>query len=417
MPLYIHATDFYATEYSVSLISLGLTLLVLRLFDAIQDPLIGLLSDKFHNWRFRIIAISMLILSIGFYALFRPMQDHVLTWFGVSMLIATTAFSIATINLNALGALWSHDYHQKTRITAFREGIALIGILIASSLPGILQLFESRQNAFIQFSILLMVVCVIALLIFYHWYHYERPLTHQSIETSKTSEHKVVDLLSQITKHRWFYSVYTMSMLASSIPAVLVLFFIRDRLGAEAYSGLFLFIYFGSGILGMPLWHYLARKFDKQTSWLFAMSLAVASFLWAYTLHNNELIEYGLICIFSGFALGAELVLPPSILADLIQHSQSTHRASTQFAMLTFLSKLCFALASGTALLILGISSFETAQINSSDALIMLSFCYALLPSMIKCMAILMLWRWMKRLKVKRYENPDIGIDPFISHS
>ncbi|MCH9697612.1 MAG: MFS transporter, partial [Gammaproteobacteria bacterium] len=62
MPLYIHATDFYATEYQVSLVTLGIVLLLLRLVDAVQDPIIGVISDKFQDKKLTLIIASLFIL-------------------------------------------------------------------------------------------------------------------------------------------------------------------------------------------------------------------------------------------------------------------------------------------------------------------------------------------------------------------
>ena len=49
MPLYVHAPDYYATQYGLSLSLMGIILLFIRLFDAIQDPAIGFLSDRFNS--------------------------------------------------------------------------------------------------------------------------------------------------------------------------------------------------------------------------------------------------------------------------------------------------------------------------------------------------------------------------------
>lgn len=407
MPLYIHVTDFYATEYQISLVSLGLALLVLRLVDAVQDPIIGIFSDHYRNRMLTLLIASMILLCLSFYALFNPFKAYIFPSFAVSLLIATTAFSIATINLNSLGAMWSTDYHQKTQITSWREGIALIGVLIASSLPSFLQQIESRQQAFNHYALILAAIAIISMILFRHWYQTDRLSDTGIFNSSQTSSNlgNLHEILSQITKNKLFFMIYSLSMLASAIPAALVLFFIRDRLGAETYAGLFLLIYFTSAITGIPAWHYLAQRFDKQTSWMIAMIVAVTAFLWAYTLQTNALIEYGFICGVSGLALGAELILPPSILADLIQDSHSSDNTGSQFAMLTFLSKFCFAIASGTTLLTLGMSSFQTNQINSPDDLNLLSFCYALLPSSIKCLSIILLWRWINLLR--RYNNND----------
>ncbi|MEQ9567745.1 MAG: MFS transporter, partial [Pseudomonadales bacterium] len=45
LPIYLLAPDFYATSYQVSLTSIGIGLLILRLLDAAIDPLLGYLID------------------------------------------------------------------------------------------------------------------------------------------------------------------------------------------------------------------------------------------------------------------------------------------------------------------------------------------------------------------------------------
>ena len=69
-PLYVLAPDFYATEYGISLVSLGLVLLLLRLFDAIQDPLIGLICDRFRHYIASIMLPSAVVLVVSIYCLF-----------------------------------------------------------------------------------------------------------------------------------------------------------------------------------------------------------------------------------------------------------------------------------------------------------------------------------------------------------
>ena len=65
-PLYIYAPDFYAKNYHVSLSSLGGALLLLRLIDAIQDPILGFLSDKHAKQRPHIICAAGFLLIISF---------------------------------------------------------------------------------------------------------------------------------------------------------------------------------------------------------------------------------------------------------------------------------------------------------------------------------------------------------------
>ena len=230
MPLYIHAPDFYAVQYQVPLATLGIILLLMRAFDAIQDPLIGVLSDRYASKRFAIMAVGICLFGISFYMLFHPQQERVVAWFAVSMVLATTAFSIISINLYSLGAILSKDTHEKTRIVSYREVFGLIGLILASILPTLLQNNAEPKTAFHQLSMVFIMVLAITSIIFL----WGAPKHTSSLKKEKHSN----GFLKSLSKtHLMFFVIYGLSLLASAIPAVLVIFFIRDALGGDAYTG------------------------------------------------------------------------------------------------------------------------------------------------------------------------------------
>ena len=48
-PVYVFLADLYTTNSSISLGQLGLVFILIRLFDAFSDPIVGLLSDRFRS--------------------------------------------------------------------------------------------------------------------------------------------------------------------------------------------------------------------------------------------------------------------------------------------------------------------------------------------------------------------------------
>lgn len=380
-PLYILAPDFYASQHGVSLTVLGVVLLLLRLFDAVQDPLIGSLSDRFSHQSFTIMLISALVLLVSIYELFHPSSKHVVYWFAASMALAVTAFSVLSINLAALGALWTSHSADQTRISGTREAFGLIGLLLAVSLPPLLKVLLPEEHVYIAFSAVLFLITLLSLVFFYRW------LSNHSatLKRSSKAQPRIFQTLFNLpVKTRKLFLVYGLSVLASSIPAILVIFFVRDRLNAESYLGLFLLLYFLSGALSMPLWKSLAEKHGKYQTWLFSTLLAVASFVWAFFLGEHNSVAYGIICVSSGVALGADLALPPSILADNIHQSNTQNSTATQFSILTLLSKVALAFSSAITFPLLDAAGFSPASINTPSALLSLSIAYALIPCIIK---------------------------------
>lgn len=389
-PLYVLAPDFYAANHGVPLALLGLLLLGLRVFDALQDPFIGWASDRFSSRIFPALMVSAVVLVGSIYALFHPATTNPALWFCLCMLLAVSAYSVLSINLNALGALWTKDPGEQTRIAGLREAFGLVGLLIAVTLPTLLLKQFSTSAAYGWFAAILGVLMLLALLAFHRW------ISHAAlVKRRETARQKLGETLKALSPStRKLFLIYAISMLASSIPAVLVLFFIRDLLGAEAYTGLFLLLYFLSGALSMPVWKRVSISNGKHRAWLISMLLAVASFIWAFFLGAGDAWQYAAICIASGIALGADLALPPSILADHMHNEGSQSSAATQFSLLALIAKAALAIGSAIALPILDASGFVPAAANSPTALSSLSFTYALLPCLIKIFAAILLYRF-----------------------
>jgi Na+/melibiose symporter-like transporter len=388
IPLYVHAPDFYATEYGVSLLTIGLVLLCLRFVDAVQDPLIGYFSDRYANYRPTIMMVASVVLVSSFALLFNPLLSAHVIWFAVFILLATTSFSVLTINIHALGGLWGDSKRQKTIIVGYREVFGVVGLIMAVMLPSVLQNQMPKTDAFSYVSYVLALLMALAVLLLHRW---QKAYRHINEKVSLVSwNFRQVRALSGQFKR--FFVIYGVSMLASSIPAVLVLFFIRDRLVLESYTGLFLLAYFASSAVGVVTWGYISTRIGKHKAWGVAMLLAVASFVWAYFLNAGDFWAYFIICFVAGVAFGAELILPASILADHIYQNKQQGNVAMCFGVMTLLAKLSLALAAAFTLPYLEVRGFVAGGDNSADALHALSISYALIPCFIKFISIFLLW-------------------------
>ena len=107
----------------------------------------------------------------------------------------------------------------------------------------------------------------------------------------------------------------------------------------------------------MPLWVWLARRIGKERAWLVSMGLSVAAFCWAFLLGQGDAAAFAAVCAMSGLALGADLALPPSILADVIDRGRRGAGAlageGSYFGLWNLVTKANLALAAGIALPVL----------------------------------------------------------------
>ena len=388
LPLYVILPNHYASEFGVPLAWLGAVLLAARLFDAIADPLIGRWADVLFArssasawWA---AAAAAVVLAIGFRALFFPVVQGpvaLLAWCAALLAVTYLGYSVISVIHQAWGARLGGDETQRARIVAWREGLALVGVLLASVLPPVAGLGMST----IAFAVLLLLGVA--------WlWRAPRP------EAERAAFPAAPMTLPLATRDfRKLLAIYLINGIASAVPATLVLFFIRDRLQAPTYEPLFLASYFAAGALSIPLWVRAVSRFGLARCWLAGMLLAIAVFGWAALLGAGDVAGYTAVCIASGIALGADLTLPGALLAGVIQRAGHAGRGEgAYFGWWNFATKLNLALAAGLALPALQWFGYAPGG-RGDDALTALTIAYCVLPCVLKLGAVALLYlTWIR---------------------
>ena len=389
LPLYVILPNHYATEFGIPLATLGALLLGARLLDAVADPWIG---RKVDGWFSKSTAQVMLaallaacVLALGFRGLFFPLVQGptALLWWCAALLAVTyLSYSVLSVLHQAWGARLGGDEAQRARIVSWREGLALVGVLVASVLPSVAGLSVSS----IVFAIALAGALVLL----------RRAPAPQAHNLSKPLPGQPGPLSTPA--FRRLLAVYLVNGVASAVPATLVLFFIRDRLQSQAFEPLFLASYFAAGALSMPLWLRAVARFGLAKSWLAGMALAVATFAWAAMLGAGDVAAYTAVCVASGIALGADLTLPGAMLAGVIQRAgHGQQQEGAYFGWWNFATKLNLALAAGISLPLLGAFGYSPGS-RDADALQALTIAYCLLPCLLKLGAAGLLWTlWLNK--------------------
>jgi len=375
LPLYVVLPNHYATEFGIPLAALGAVLLGARALDAVADPLIGRAAD---GWLARggrrawwMILMAAVVLAAGFAALFFPQvqgDSALLVWCALTLVVTYLAYSVVTVVHQSWGARLGGDAPQRARIVAWREGLALVGVLVASVLPSLAGLAVTT------------VVFAVALAIGVLFLR-AAPAPAPSDPSARPASMR---LPFATPAFRRLLAVYLVNGIASAVPATLVLFFIRDRLQASSFEPLFLASYFAAGALSIPLWVRAVRWWGLERAWLISMALAIVVFSGATTLGAGDVVAFTIVCTLSGIALGADLTLPSAILAGVIQragHGEQSEGA--YFGWWNFATKLNLALAAGVALPALSWFGYAPGS-TSPQALSALTTAYCLLPCLLK---------------------------------
>lgn len=390
-PVYVYLAPFYSAERGVSLGALGALFIAVRLLDAVSDPLMGWISDRtrsrFGRRRVWLMA-SVPLISLSVWMLLAPPATAGLLHAALWLTALTLSWTVALTPYFAWGAELSGDYADRSAITGWREGATLLGTVIAVI---VYNLADGAEAGLRAVALFVAVGLPLAVALSMAWAPEPRDYSRHRLNLREAARAVAGNRL-----FRRLLAAYFVNGLANALPAGLFLFYLGDLIGAPD-AGWLLLVYFLCAIAGMPVWTWLAARLSKHRVWGWAMLWCCVCFAPAFFLGEGDVFAFGVICVLTGFALGADLALPASIQADVVDQDTAEtgeQRTGLFFALWSVATKAALALSGGVALIVLDLAGFRSGAPNDAAALGALAALYALAPVALKLIAVAMMWNF-----------------------
>lgn len=440
LPLYIIVPTYYAAALGVPLAAVGQALLLVRIVDAISDPIVGILADRSRprfgrrrTWFLGAVPITV----AAVWLVFVPAEGAGALWlFGFGVLLSLGATAIL-IPYWAWGAEMATGYAERNRVVGIREVGIVLGTLVATATPALAEAagVSDEGQALLMLAVFVAVAlpatAIFAVVLVPEPKNYSRGYTDGYTVDDRMQKTGDTGAMPRTFATRtieapisaaggpmpaperarsgmrlmWengpfvrLLAAFVLNGIANGLPATLFLFFVSEHLQAPDWAGILLFTYFLIAIAGVPLWLKVSNRFGKHRTWCGAMLFNCAAFATVPLLGPGDTAAFLAICIFTGLALGADLVLPSSIQADVIDVDTAAggiQRTGTYVAAWGLGTKLALALAVGIAFPVLDASGFQASGgLQSESGLIALVTLYAGVPVIMKLAAIALMWRF-----------------------
>ena len=319
-PIAIWLPAFYAGEIGVSLAAVATMLLFAKLSDVVTDPLVGTISDRLRTpigRRRPLIVLGVPVLCVSIWLLFVPLEGANSTYLLICIAGMYVGTTLLGLPYGAWGAELSPDYHQRARVTAWREQFTLIGLLVAAFIPFLVEQYGDGETASIMRGMALAIcistpIAVLLLCVFVK----ETPPS----EVSEAKKISFVDGLKRVWANkpmRMLIALLLIVTMAEAFRNALSLFFMKSVIQAEGVGTLY-FIYFVAGLAAVPGWLWLGRKIGKHVA--FAGTLITVAIISAINMFFTA-EDYWLFVVFfiaKGACFGGLQFLPLAIMADVI---------------------------------------------------------------------------------------------------
>ena len=405
--IYVLIGEFYFKNYGLALSVIGSIFIIIRLFDAFTDPIMGYISDNFplrFGKRKPWVLIGGILFIFSTWMLFVPIYQSVdVEYFFFWLFISAIGWTIAYAPYYAMGAELSMDYLERSKVTFCRELFTILGIIFASLLYSLSFDFDNKIfKSGIGSNIGLFQICIFSSVFFVlsMFLFLLSKSNSKEVSYDKNNILNIFEIFISLKKQklmRKLLSSHFINGLANGIPPALFVFYVNSVLKSPEFTGILLFLYFLGALVGVPLWIFISNKLDKHRVWCYAMVYSCFIFIFVLFLEEYDLIFFAIICILSGLALSADLAIPSSIQADIIdlEYLKTGKRLTGQFfAFWGLVSKAAIAISTGVALILLDIIGFKSDENNGKNILFAVSFIYAGLPIILKMFSIYLMWNF-----------------------
>ena len=386
-----------------SLAALGVSLP--KFWDMFADPIVGALSDRTRSrWGRRrpwLLGGSLLMLVSYIFLFTVPRFASTFASFlyvtGMFALSAT-AYAIFAVPYTAMAAEMSDSSQERVRIMAYRMTLVLLGILAGSALaPMLVGALGGGRGGYAGMSIVIGSVAAGAMLLAFFSTRrvqlHEQPVEHLTWREQ-------VRLVLRNRQFLCLLGVYLVQLLALGTMTAAAPYFAVHVLGQdEGLIGRMFLVLIGVGVLSMPFWSAMARRFGKKRAYVGASLLYAAASLGILAVRpgGNPMSLYVPLA-FMGLAFGAQQMLPFAMLTDVINVDADTTGARRE----GLLSGLWVASEkAGLALgpLVAGLTLDATGFIESTGATVAQSagaqsgirMAYAVIPAVVIALSLVLL--------------------------
>lgn len=391
---------FYAKFTSISLETIGWIFLITRLFDAVSDPAIGYLSDRFDTrWGKRKpwVVAGALICSVSVFAMFTPSPSSGWAYMLACFIALYFGWTVMEIPYRAWSAEISHNYSERSRISTYIASFGALGTVLFMSVP-LLPFFDSTEIG--ADTLLAMAILIIALLL---------PLTGIAVwkvDEGKPLPNRRVDMrraLKSFGSNRPFQifaASYVFGGLANGLFVALFFTYVDSYLMIGAQFAILYVCNATANFLGMPLWYAIMRKTGKH------MALGASWMLYgALLLTMALLVEPGsgafwpmiALAIIIGFAEASIRIAPYAIVGDIADYDtvkNDLNRTGSFFAVLTLIAKFNFAIGGGLGFILLGVVGYEVGGANDAFSETGFLLIIAGLPALLYAIATIIISRY-----------------------
>ena len=371
---------FLTNAAGLSPLAAGTVLMIGKVWDAVNDPMVGVLSDRTQSrWgrRYPWMILASIPFGVTFFLNWLvPSWEDVGARFWYYVIVSVlfqVFFTAVNLPYTTLTAEMTQDYDERTELTTFRLAFSVTGAVLALALgiPVSMIIADTQQ----QYAVLGAVCGILSVLpIYWCVFGTYRQAQEQTREAQAHAIEGSEDIpfgqqLRLVFSNRPFLfviGIYLFSWLALQITASIIPFYVTFWMGLDSYFPVALAVQ-GTAIIMMFVCGAISKQVGKRGLYFIGTGLWLIVQIGLFFLQPGQVGFMYFLCILASFGVATAYVVPWSILPDVIELDElrtGQRREGMFYAFMTLLQKIGLALG----LFLVGLSLEWAGFISATDA-------------------------------------------------
>lgn len=317
----------------------GSILLIGKIWDAINDPMVGALSDRTESkWGRRLPWMLWGAVPFGFFFFLQWVVPHFsdnpstnqwgLFWYYVVISIFSNAFyTVVNLPYTALTPELTQNYDERTSLNSFRFAFSISGSIL--SLIIALVLFGVFPNDPIKQYLLIGGVCAVLSVLPLYWCVFgirERVLEGEARRQANPPPPQTMSYWEQLKaafRNRPFLyvvGIYLCSWLAVQNTVAIIPYFVQNWMGlAEQDFTQVVIAVQVTGLIMLFVWTAVSKRVGKKAVYFMGMSVWVIAQIGLFLLQPGQVVWMYVLAVMAGFGVSTAYLVPWSMIPDVIE--------------------------------------------------------------------------------------------------